>query len=303
MLGKRYRDKPIIWVLGGDRPVEKPEHLTILRAMAEGLAKGDNGNHAMTLHPRGGASSSQYVHQEPWLTFNMIQSGHCGRSIANYDMVAHDYGLAPVKPTLDAEPSYEDHPVMTATAEKGWFFEPANGFFGQHDVRKSLYWALFAGACGHTYGSHPIWMFWQHGREAVNNVRTPWRDAIELPGAAQMQHGRALVESRPSLARMPDQSLVASGAGSGADHVQACRDAEGSYAFVYLPSGKPVTVNLKPLAKSLVGWWFDPRTGEAACLGEVKGSQDREFTPPSAGNDWVLVLDDKAQGYGKPGAR
>ena len=41
-LGRRYRGKPIIWVLGGDRPIESERHLQIWRAMAEGLRKGDD---------------------------------------------------------------------------------------------------------------------------------------------------------------------------------------------------------------------------------------------------------------------
>ena len=36
-LGKRYKDKPIVWILGGDRPVENDRHRAILRAMAQGL--------------------------------------------------------------------------------------------------------------------------------------------------------------------------------------------------------------------------------------------------------------------------
>ena len=43
-------------------------------------------------------------------------------------------------------------------------------------------------------------------------------------------------ESRPFLARVPDQSLIASEAGEGTHHVQATRDIAGSYALVYLPA-------------------------------------------------------------------
>ena len=39
-LGRRYKDKPIVWILGGDRPVENDRHRAILRAMAEGLRAG-----------------------------------------------------------------------------------------------------------------------------------------------------------------------------------------------------------------------------------------------------------------------
>src|SRR5262249_4378326 len=78
-LGKRYRDRPIIWVLGGDRPIENDRHRAIMRATAAGLKKGDGGRHLLTFHPMGGKSSAQWLHREEWLSFNMLQSGH------NYD--------------------------------------------------------------------------------------------------------------------------------------------------------------------------------------------------------------------------
>ncbi|MDB6040552.1 MAG: putative endoglucanase, partial [Verrucomicrobiales bacterium] len=53
-LGKRYADKPIIWILGGDRGIENDEQKGILRAMAHALRKGDGGKHLITLHPPGG---------------------------------------------------------------------------------------------------------------------------------------------------------------------------------------------------------------------------------------------------------
>ena len=47
------------------------------------------------------------------------------------------------------------------------------------------------------------------------------------------------------------------------DHVQATRSEDGEYAFVYLPSGKPVTVDLRLLSGSMVAaHWYDPRTGK-----------------------------------------
>jgi hypothetical protein len=119
-LGKRYRDKGIVWILGGDRPVETEAHLSIWRAMAAGLRAGDDGAHLMTYHPVGGQSSAERLHAEPWLDFNMLQSGHARRAEANYAMLARDYARMPVKPCMDGEPCYEDHPIG---------FDPRNGWF------------------------------------------------------------------------------------------------------------------------------------------------------------------------------
>ena len=54
-LGKRYRERAVIWVLGGDRGPDNETHTEIMRAMARGLRSGDGGSHLMTFHPWGGA--------------------------------------------------------------------------------------------------------------------------------------------------------------------------------------------------------------------------------------------------------
>ena len=216
------------------------------------------------------------------------QSGHRGRNTANYDMIAHDYALTPTKPCMDGEPCYEDHPVMGD--------EPREPYHDEYSVRKAAYWSLFAGAHGHTYGCHDIWQMWDESRAIINGVRTPWRKAVDLPGAGQMQHARKLMESRPFLVRIPDQSLIIGDAGSGGEHVQATRAEDGSYAFVYIPTHQTVTLDLDKLSGDVLNVsWYDPRQGTAQRAGDVKRQGQQSFTPPAEGTDWVLILDDVAQ--------
>jgi hypothetical protein len=292
-LGKRYRDKPIVWILGGDRSIDNERHKAILRTMAAGLKKGDGGRHLMTLHPPGGRDSAEWFHEDDWLAFNMLQTGH-GYNHDNYNRISRCYQRRPAKPCLDGEPSYEDHPAE---------FNAKNGYTSDYDVRKGAYWALFAGACGHTYGCHDIWQFFAEGRNPITAARTPWRKALQLPGAGQMRHARTLLESRPFLQRIPDQSLLISDADKGGDRVQATRSEDGSYAFIYSASGKPFTVDLSKLSgKELVAHWYDPRTGIAAPAGKFPRGEGRKFEPPTQGKDWVLTLDDAAKNYPAPGA-
>jgi hypothetical protein len=294
-LGRRYQDKPLIWIIGGDRVPENDTHYETWRLMVNGLRMGDGGTHLMTFHPMGGQSSSSYFHSADWLDFNMMQTGH-SRNSANYDKIAHDYALSPAKPCLDGEPGYEDHPES---------FDPKNGYLNDYDARKAAYWAVFAGACGHTYGCHDIWQFLDTSRfPAVTSARTPWREALQLPGANQMRHVRALIESRPFLSRIPDQSLLVSDAGTGGDHVQATRDADGSYAFVYSAAGLPFTLDTAMLSgATLAAWWFDPRTGHVRSLDRFPRIPSQTFTPPTEenGSGWVLVLDDAARNFPPPG--
>jgi hypothetical protein len=292
-LGKRYAGAPLIWILGGDRPIESASHRAIIRAMAEGLREGDGGQHLMTFHTWGPHASSEYVHDESWLDFHTCQSGH-KRNRENWRFIEADYARAPTRPCMDAEPGYEDAQDDIRNLD--------GGYLDDYEVRKSLYWALFAGAHGHTYGCWPIWCMWRPGLPPML-ARRPWYEALHLPGASQMQHARALLLSRPFLSRIPDQSLIVSDVGAGTHHVRATRDAEGSYALIYLPSGKPVELDLTLLAgERLAGSWYDPRTGVARSFGALQKQKRASFTPPPGGPDWVLVLDDAAGGFLPPGS-
>ncbi len=301
-LGRRYKDKSLVWILGGDRGVENDEQKEILRAMARGLRQGDGGAHLMTFHPPGGNGSSTWFHNDDWLDFNMRQNGHVAEFTGRYSNTRKDYDRTPVKPVLDGEPIYEDHPVSFKAGELG------HSIGG--DVRRPLYWNLFTGAFGHTYGHHSVWQMWSPGRNPVNNPLLPWSEAIDQPGAGQMQHARRLLESRPSLARIPDDSIIASNRvptsipGAGRYRFVGTRDEAGSYAMVYAPVGRKFSVRMDKITGLKVkAWWFNPRDGKATSIGTFENKGEREFTPPDHGEmiDWVLVLDDAAKKYPAPG--
>jgi hypothetical protein len=303
-LGRRYRDAGIIWILGGDRPIETDAHAAIVRAMAAGLRKGDGGTHLMTFHPMGGEGSSTWFHEDAWLDFNMRQNGHVPEFTGRYDKTRADWDRTPPKPVIDGEPIYEDHPVS--------FKAPELGHSIAADVRRPLYWNLFTGACGHTYGHHSVWQMWAPGRNPINNPLLPWFEAIDQPGASQMQHGRRLLESRPFLTRVPDDTVIVedrvptSVPGAGRYRFVATRDSEGRFAMAYAPAGRAFRVRMTAVRGPRVkAWWFDPRDGKATAIGEFPAEGERTFAPPSAGEalDWVLVLDDAAAGFGPPGAR
>jgi hypothetical protein len=303
-LGRRYKDAGIIWIVGGDRPVETDLHREIIRALAKGLRAGDGGAHLITFHPPGGQSSATWFHDEPWLDFNMRQNGHVAEFTGRYDQTRVDYDRTPVKPVLDGEPIYEDHPVSFDAKRLGHSISA--------DVRRPLYWDLFTGAFGHTYGHHSVWQMWTPDRTPINNPLLPWTEAIEQPGAAQMQYGRALMESRPFLTRIPDQDVLVIGRvptsmpGAGRYQFVATRDTDGTYAMVYAPVSRPFTVRMTNIAGPKVrAWWFNPRDGSATLIGTFDNTGDRTFEPPMRGEmiDWVLVLDDAARGYPPPGSR
>ena len=303
-LGKRYKEKGLIWILGGDRVVENDAQKEIIRAMARGLRKGDGGAHLITFHPRGGSGSAELFHNEGWLDFNMRQNGHQAEYTGTYQMTLENYKLEPVKPVIDGEPLYEDHPLS---------FNPGKlGHSVATDVRRALYWNLFNGAFGHTYGHHSVWQMYdgEKGRSPINNPLMSWYEALEQPGAQQMVFGRKLLLSRPFLTRIPDPSLIipdrvaTSVPGEGRYRFAATRDLEQSYAMIYVPAGRRFSVKTDLIKASKIrAWWFNPRNGEARVLETFVNQGSRTFISPNPGEalDWILVLDDASKKYPAPG--
>lgn len=304
-LGTRYKDYAnIIWILGGDRPIETEPQRQTISAMARGLREGDGGAHLISFHPSGGQGSAQILNGEEWLDFNMRQNGHSQSYTERYYKTYEDYKLEPPKPVIDGEPIYEDHPIN--------FNPDQNGHSTAEDVRRPLYWNLFSGAFGHTYGHHSVWQMWSPEKNPVNRPLMPWFEAIDQPGAGQMIYGRLLMESRPFLTRIPDTSIIvtdkikSSVPGAGAYKFVATRDQDGTYAMVYVPVGRKFSVRMDVIkGKEIVAWWYNPRNGEARQIGKYHNTGIQTFISPNPGEntDWMLVLDDTSKKYPAPGIK
>lgn len=304
-LGTRYKNSPnIIWILGGDRPIENDRQRQIIIEMARGLREGDGGTHLISFHPSGGNGSSEYFHNDGLLDFNMRQNGHSVSYTERYHLTLDDYNLKPAKPVIDAEPIYEDHPIN--------FNPEKNGYSIAADVRRPLYWDLFSGAFGHTYGHHSVWQMWSPDREPINRPLMPWYEAIDQPGAGQMIYGRLLMESRPFLTRIPDDSIIVTDhvpfavPGAGSYRFVATRDRSGTYAMVYVPVGRKFSVRMDVISgKVVTAWWYNPRNGEARQIGTFGNTGTQSFISPTPGEDldWILVLDDASKKYPAPGSK
>jgi hypothetical protein len=310
-LGKRYKHfSNIIWVLGGDRNPQGYE--ATWEEMAKGLRIGDEDRHLMTYHPNGGWSSSVFWHQASWLDFNMIQTGHASRFANSFAYVEKDYERQPPKPVLDAETNYEDGAVS---------FHPSNGRFTDYDVRVSSYYSVFAGGFGISYGCNDIWQM-HSGKNGVAYARNTWQSSLDLPGAFQMGHLRRLMESRPYLSRIPDQSVLLPDSNTLLPienrpglHLQATRDGvrgkkDATFIMVYLPAGRSFRMRTECLAASrLCGWWFNPRTGMARPAGTFDNTGTHQpvwnLLPWNEGEgpDWVYVVEVAAKNYPPPGSK
>jgi hypothetical protein len=303
-LGRRFADRTnILWVLGGDRPARlfgdedrfpranakqaglslDSDWTPIWRRMAEGLRAG-GANHLVTYHPQGGpCSTSVFLHEEPWLDMNAIQSGHGGgHDVPVWESVSRDYALTPLKPTFDAEPNYEGHPVDP------WpVWDPATGFFDDYDVRKQIYRSIFSGGCGVIYGHHSVWQFASELYEPVLAVRMNWMRALRQPGAEQIRHLSRLFQQLDFAAMAPDQSILLSDVGAGPTHARAMRSPRES--VVYVPDGREVILRADQAAgQDVIVSQYDPKTGKTVLIEVVKDT--RSVTVPKAGSPSDRVI-------------
>jgi len=339
-LGARYRNKGVIWVMGGDiNPLwpmkDEQSHFKvgnefivdfrpIFDAMAAGLIEGDGGDPFITYHLTGVSfpgtprpRTSLYLHDRNWLDMNALQSGHFldptrtlkglgadfgFKAAFNYEPIRDEYQSLPTRPVVDLEPAWEDIAINLD------FKTGADGYFTAYDVRNAAYQAVFAGAAGHGYGNDNVTYFYNPKyHPAVDSQRIVWWQALSSPGAQQIPHVKALMLSRPYFTRIPDQSLIVGDPGEGHLHIGATCDGNGSYGMLYIPQGQAVTIDLSKIAgPKAVGWWFDPRTGTAARIkASIPTAGKKSFTPPTSGadQDWVLVIDSEKGGFAAPGVQ
>lgn len=289
-LGRRYRQASLIWILGGDDNPTLPAERATMEALAAGLRVGDGGAHLITFHPRGPGLSSTYLQDAKWLDFHMAQSSHAARDHDTGLYIENDRALHPPRPTLDGEPRYEALNI-------GFYLKDHSRLlrFDDSDTRQAAYWAMLAGACGHTYGNNNVWQMWAPGRKPALWADIHWRQALDHPGAFQMGHLRRLFESHPWQLLEPAQHWIASGPRDGGAKIRAALASDRSFGFIYSPHGEPFTLDQRKLSGESIGEaWFDPRYGVIYPLhtSDTKGFQT--YVPPTQGRgqDWLLILQD-----------
>jgi hypothetical protein len=213
----------------------------------------------------GDLTSSEDLHDRAWLDFNMMQTGHGTLDLWKITRMSRGcYDRGPIKPFIDAEPAYENHPIG---------FNPINGYFNDRMVRQAMYASLFNGGAGVSYGCHAIWQFASDAHKPINNPISHWRYSLQLPAANQMRWLRqhllhlAYWELSPMTWPLRDNS-------------RQLALANESRVAIYLPSGPSVNLAHGLAARISQAEWLDPRTG--AVIAAVA-----PFEAPD-GNDWIF---------------
>ncbi len=284
-IGSRYADfENIIWIMGGNRNFCSREQLGALDAMARGIKAGDGGAHLMTMLPARGQHSSVCVHDEKWLDFNMVASGQT-RSRFNYEMIKRDYRKFDYKPVLDGAPVYEGCP------EGGMRADIPSGYLDAADARRSAWWAVLSGACGHAYGHHSVQNF-----VTLPDKDTPkgyyctdWRSALGHEGAGEMRHLRTVMEKVPFHKGRPAADMVC-GNLKGVNFVPVLKGT--NWLIAYSAQGLMVELELDDSWKGAQAYWINPRSGEWSDGCSILKTGIVPFEPMSAGRsaDWVLLI-------------
>lgn len=300
-LGKRYQNrKNLIWILGGDVRGDVGYDVFCLEGE---ILKSYNPERIVAYHPFGRTSSSLWFHNEPWLDMNLFQSGHRRYDQAslgewddnaeretffgedNWKYVDRDLSYDIVKPTLDAEPSYEGIPQG--------LHNPRNPYWEEWDVRRYAYWSVFAGAAGHTYGSNSIMQFYDDFNErGAYGVRELWQDAMHHPGCAQLKYLKDLMESVDFINGKADDSLLLFGQKERYHRISVFAGED--YILCYDYMGDEFLLDLRRFQNmALDAWWMDPRNNSLSYITTIKG-QEKWLASPVArkekANDWVLIL-------------
>lgn len=266
----------IIWALGGD--IKADAYIPLYRKFGTYLKK-KMPDKLITFHPFGRCASTMWFAEEDWVDFHMFQSGHrrydqCNLGAwddtgnpsyygeDNWKYVERDYQIC-IKPTLDAEPSYE------------WILQGLHDvtqpYWTAREVRRYAYWSVLAGACGHTYGDNAVMQFYKEGAQGVNyGVVCTWAEAVHHEGAGQMGFLKNLMESVDFVnGEARDDLLIG---GQREKHARIAVFAGKEYVIAYDYLGEAFTLDTSGYTGKEM-WWISPVTGVRSYIGICKEKQ------------------------------
>jgi Protein of unknown function (DUF4038)/Putative collagen-binding domain of a collagenase len=261
-VGARYRRfDNVLWVEGGDYN-PPPDGQKLVNAVAEGIRSAEPA--LQTFHGARETSALAYwVEPPPWLAVNTIYT-------SDSTVVPHaatEYRRSRM-PFFLIEADYENESVKAA------------------GVRQQAYQAILSGATGSVMGNRPIWLF-----------DSGWPAALNSSGSRSMTPLAALFRLLPWWKLQPDllHRLLVKGSGSGSTAPVAARAADGSFAVVYTPTSRALTVDLSRLrGKHVNVRWYDPVSGRFRPVpgSPFRAAGRRSFTGPAtnAGGDGDFVL-------------
>lgn len=272
-LGNRYGEEPhIFWIHGGDNDPFNAE--AEIRALAKGLAA-TAPNQLATYHAASTHSSTDVFPEAEWLDVSMVYTYFRGFNKAwnriqpdVYEVAATEYRKTPPRPFFLGESNYErEH----------------DPWGNERQIRKQAYWALFAGAMGHAYGS-PNW-----------KIPDNWRELLDLPGANSLVHLPAIMKEIgwPHINYDWRGYFLGESAGPYAanNYAMTVFSEDDKRALVYAPDGGRLDLYLPLLeTKKVTVYQIDPRDGTRTELAATKTNRSQAVSLPE-GQDWLLLIE------------
>jgi Putative collagen-binding domain of a collagenase/Protein of unknown function (DUF4038) len=188
------------------------------------------------------------------------------------------------------------------------------------NLRKQEYWTMLSGGSGQLYASGWSW-----------KLEKGWQAHLDTPGILQLKIMKSLFAPRKWYELRPDKDhttithghdAIACLAGRMAVWIArfppleelvrlakrtsyiaantcatAARTDDGSLVIAYMPTLRPLTVDMTRLAGPVIARWYDPTDGSFTDVGgaPIANVGNSTFRPPNqnrAGDaDWVLVLE------------
>jgi Protein of unknown function (DUF4038)/Putative collagen-binding domain of a collagenase len=303
-LGRRYKDFPnIIWMHGNDfQSWRDPKDDALVQAVARGIRNEDRAHlHTVELNYLTSGSRDDPT----WAPLIELDAAYT--YFPTYAQVLTEYNRVETKPVFMVEANYE--------------FEQGNQGSPQ-SLRRQEYWTMLSGATGQVYGSFYTW-----------RLPKGWEDKIDTPGVIQLAFMKNLFTKRKWYDLVPDQNhiVVIDGYDWFSEYVgrliayigkfqipfnltarlkqgtlgevdrnnfaPAALTSDGTLMMAYLPSARPITVDMSRLAGLVTARWYDPTSGTYSVVAgsPLANAGIRHFQPAdknAAGDaDWVLILE------------
>jgi Protein of unknown function (DUF4038)/Putative collagen-binding domain of a collagenase len=275
-VGERYRSFPnIVWLNGNDfQTWRNAGDDAVAIAVARGIASADP-VHVQTVELNYLVSSS--LDDRRWR--NIVGLDAAYTYAPTYAEVLKAYSRPHFRPVFVIETNYEGE----------------HDFIGPQTLRRQEYWTLLSGATGQFYGNKYTWP-----------LAKGWKQHLDTVGSREMTYVTNLFASLRWYDLVPDASHQVLVAGYGwfqsegsvnkTDYVTAAATPDGRLVVAYLPSRRPVSVDLSKLSGPVRGRWYDPTDGTYApdAGAPLKHSGIHTFVSPGTNHggddDWVLVL-------------
>jgi hypothetical protein len=286
----RFTRFPMIWSLSGD--AEYSQEIAKWEAVGAAVAEADPNDHPTTNHLPPSMNWRFLHHDSAWHDFHMLQTGHTRASATEIAALPAAYfRRLPVKPVVNGEPWYENHPSRDIREVYGPAFTP-------FEARAAFWMSVLSGATmGHTYGAQGVWNWKRPGDDesemAGPQVGPPWYDAMHYAGAAQVALGARHLRALPWHRLTPGPERVALEiAPSEQWRVPACATVDETTIVVYVPEANGRFIVRGMAEAAWTGRWLDPRSGAVHALASFTVGITGVWRAPAApsAEDWVLVL-------------